>query len=194
MFYEFHTLNSSSEKGSWFAYNLPKQEDIIKRIRESKSTYFSSIPNLEEWIPEIHIIYQGNLSDTANVHLRLNYKGSTITLCSVTLTTVNYNCGAIHISNLYTEEGHGCGFSWDLLDLVERWCKWAGYTMVFGNTAGSYQNQLVPRFEKLGYTKMGVDYINSRSRNRNIWLQKILIDQDTLVEEPNDDYDEEEDI
>lgn len=187
MFYEFHTLKSSSEKGSWFPDNLPKLEDIIKRIRKSNNTYLSSIPNLEEWIPEIRIIYEGNLSDTANVHLRLNYGHSIITLCQVTLTTVNYNCGAIHLSNLNVNDGYNCGFSWDLLNIVERWCKWAGYTMVFGNTAGEYQNQLVPRFEKLGYTKMGVDYINARSSNRNIWLQKILVDQDTLDEEPDDE-------
>lgn len=189
MFYEFHTLKSSSETGSWFADNLPKREDIIKRIRESKNTYFSSIPNLEEWIPEIHIIYQGNLSDSATVYLKLNYKGNKITFCSVTLSVVNHNCGAIHLSNLCVEDGYNCGFSWDLLNIVERWCTWAGYTMVFGNTAGIYQNRLVEQFKKLGYTKMGVDYINSRSGNRNIWLQKILVDQDTLDEEPDDEED-----
>lgn len=187
MFYEFHTLKSSSEKGSWFAYNLPKQEDIIKRIRESEKYPPPNIPNLEEWKPEIRITYKGSLYNNATVYLRLNYGNNIITLCHVTLNTVEYNCGAIHLSNLCVEEGYNCGFSWDLLDLVERWCKWAGYTMVFGNTAGSYQNQLVPRFEKLGYTKMGVDYINVRSLNRNIWLQKILVDQDTLDEEPDDE-------
>lgn len=187
MFYEFHTFKSSSEEGSWFAYNLPKREDIIKRIQESNNTYLSNIPNLEEWIPEIRILYKGSLSNNATVYLRLKYKSNIITLCYVTLTTVEHNCGAIHLSNLCVEDGYNCRFSWDLLNIVERWCKWAGYTMVFGNTAGSYQNQLVPRFEKLGYTKMGVDYINSRSRNRNIWLQKILVDQDTLDEEPDDE-------
>lgn len=191
MFYEMHTLKSSHELGSWFTNNLPKREDIIKRIRVSKNGYLLNIPNLEEWIPEIHIMHRGSLSDNSTVYLRLNYKDNTITLCSVTLATVNYNCGAIHISNLYVEDGYNCGFSWDLLNIVERWCKWAGYTMVFGNTAGGYQNQLVPRFEKLGYTKMGVDYINSRSSNRNIWLQKILVDQDTLEEVDDEDEEEE---
>lgn len=119
-------------------------------------------------------------------------------LANITINEVNYNCGAIHLSNLnslYTENKLGT----QLLKAVEEWCAYAGYTIIFGNTAAG-QNNLVPYFKKLEYQEMMPHYVNARSGNWNIWLYKNLKPEakqgqenyDNDFEPDDDNYDEEE--
>jgi len=109
-------------------------------------------------------------------------------VASVSLQTIPYNCGAINISNLYCSTFIQTGLGWHLLALVEQFLKEAGYTFIFGNTAGA-QNHLIPKFEKIGWKQMAESYINPRSDNTNTWLYKIINDQ-TNLPQPNDEEEE----
>lgn len=116
-----------------------------------------------------------------------------VELASVSIHSVESNCSAVHISNINSHFGRS-GLGSLLLAKVENWCKHVGYTMLFGNTAGNLQNtRALPFFLKNGYTPMGQEYANVRSRNKNIWFQKI-INTEILEDEDNEDedYDEED--
>jgi len=116
---------------------------------------------------------------------------TSLDLASVTIHSIENNCGVVHISNFnshFSRSGLGSLF----LSKIEDWCRYAGYTMIFGNTAGTLQNsRALPFFLKNGYTPMGKEYVNVRSRNTNIWFQKII---NTEIPEDNEDeeYDEED--
>lgn len=65
--------------------------------------------------------------------------------------------------------------------------------MVFCNTAGAYQNSRAGAlFTKLGFEPMGKPYVNYRSGNLNIWMQKILRVVELSEDEDDEDFDEEE--
>ena len=114
-----------------------------------------------------------------------------IVLVSINIHSVENNCSTVHINNLnsyFRRAGLGSLF----LSKVEDWCKYVNYTMIFGNTAGITQNtNALPFFFKNGYTPMGKEYINVRSRNTNIWFQKI-INTEILEDEEDEEYDEED--
>jgi hypothetical protein len=122
-----------------------------------------------------------NQSNYANILFVLKNKSDTVVLGGINISTVSYNCGAIHISNLVSYyEGTGIGSY--ILNEVLRWLrKQAGYSLIFGNTAGD-QNEFVPTFwKKNGFSQMMPEnYINLRSENINIWIYKLLDSVETV--------------
>lgn len=97
-----------------------------------------------------------------------------IVLSSIQIATVNYNCSALHIFNLYsipTRKGMATYFMNEIL----KWAKFAGYTFIFGNTAGTQQNrEALPFFQKVGFTLLGSPYRNIRSGQHNHWIQYFI--------------------
>lgn len=95
-------------------------------------------------------------------------------LSSIKIATVNYNCSALHIFDLYsipTRKGMTTYFMNEIL----KWAKFAGYTFIFGNTAGSQQNrEALPFFKKVGFTELGNPYRNIRSGQDNHWIQYLI--------------------
>lgn len=201
MFYMNHSLVGSLKPDSWFADNpLLDKDTIVQRLTSSNNEYGRYIKEgiYTPGTPFIEVT-KTSACDKADITLLLPLLKErmvqfTANLASVTLATTQYNCGSIHVSNLYHSDGYHTKLAWDLLQHVEDWCKWCGYTMLFGNVAGHDQIKLLPKFLARGYTEMGVRYINKRSLNTNIWLQKIIQNQDNLKEEQdeNDDYYEED--
>lgn len=197
MFYMNHSLVGSLKPDSWFAHNpLLDKDTIVQRLTSSNNEYGRYIKE-GIYTPGTPFIEVTKTSDCDKADITLSLpllKGEkvqyTVNLASVTLATTQYNCGSIHVSNLYHSDGYRTKLAWDLLQHVEDWCKWCGYTMLFGNVAGHDQIKLFPKFLARGYTEMGVRYINKRSLNTNIWLQKIIQNQDNLEEEPDEDDDE----
>lgn len=202
MFYMNHSLVSSLKPNSWFTDNpLLDKDTIVQRLLSSNNEYGGYIKEgiYTPGTPFIEVTKTSDY-DKADIALLLPLlKGEkvqyTAKLARITLATTYYNCGSIHVSNLYHSDGYYTHLAWDLLQHVEDWCKWCGYTMLFGNVAGNDQIKLLPKFLDRGWTEMGVRYKNQRSRNVNIWLQKIIQNQDNIEEEPDedDDYYEEDD-
>lgn len=118
-----------------------------------------------------------------------------IPLVEVTIHSVENNCSAVHISN-FKSNFRRLRLGSLLLQYVEEWCIQVGYTIIFGNTAGNFQNtEALPFFLKNGYTPMGQEYVNVRTRNKNIWFQKIInteIPEDEEYDEEYEEYDEED--
>jgi len=195
MFYMNHSLCSSAEKNSWFhKKDFLSKDKIIECLKKSKSG-----PNIDGKTvvlldPKV-VVYKRCDDTVAELILVLPIKHTTSDriyehqYAHINLAVTQYNCGSVHLSNLYTSDGHGSGLAWEFLKLAEEWCIYAGYTMLFGNVAGSYQCSLIPKFEQAGYTKMGESYKNKRTGNVNVWLQKIIQDQDSIREEGDEDDD-----
>lgn len=194
MFYMMHSLASEGERNSWFTGNNPftleKVEEILKK-NANRNSFCNEIAREHYKImgkPTIKVQSFKNNS-SALISLLLPADINNNTLCSVQINTVEYNCGAIHINNLYSDLGYSTGLAWMLLELVEDWCRYAGYTLLFGNTAGYQQNQLVTKFESLGWEQWGPHYVNARSGNKNIWLRKLIAFAEEVID---DDEPEEE--
>lgn len=202
MFYMNHSLVSSSEPNSWFKDNpFLNKDTIVQRLTTTPNDYGKYIKDGQytPGIPYIHVTKNQDCNQ-ASIYLKLplyTKKGETpeytCKLANITISSTLYNCGSIHLSNLNTQDGYYTGLAMDFLTYIENWCIWSGYTMLFGNVAGHDQIKLLPEFLARGYTEMGVHYINKRSLNTNIWLQKIIQNQDNIEEEPDDDDDYEED-
>ena len=108
--------------------------------------------------------------------------GYQLVLAGVTISTIDSNCGAVLLSNLYSDF-HGAGFGTFLLDQVLEYLKIAGYSFILMNTAGSTQNALGDHLfvNKYGFTPMAPGiYRNIRSGNINIWYFKYLNNVDTI--------------
>lgn len=204
MFYMNHSLcDSSSGESSYFSGRVPKLPEILKRLEKSQSSlarYLQTKVLLPKSL-EIKVIKDTNCS-TAAIYLILTTSDNLqYYLANCQLSEVKYNCGAIHIANLYSDQSYGSGITWDFYKLVEDWCKYAGYTFIHGNVAGGQLN-LIPKFEKLGYKKMGKPYKNTRSGNINVWMYKLIqegadTDQPDFDEDQEDnegDYNEDEDF
>lgn len=200
MFYMNHSLVSSKEPNSWFADNpIMDDDELIQQLTSVDNDYGNYIKDgtFTPGKPFIEVI-KNESHEKAYITLRLPFlKGKTLkytaNLATVTICTTSYNCGSIHVSNLYQADGYHTHLAWNLLNHVEKWCQWCGYTMLFGNVAGYNQIKLLPKFLSRGWTEMGVRYKNARSRNVNIWLQKIIQDQDSIEEENDGEtYDDED--
>ncbi len=116
-------------------------------------------------------------------------QGLNLSLCAANLATVENNCGALHLSGLSVPNQRSGIGSLFLRDIM-KWCYKVGYTMICCNTAGKQQNdQALPFFKKHGFLQMGKSYVNARSGNINVWLQKFLRNGDptTWVDEDQDD-------
>lgn len=112
-----------------------------------------------------------------------------LSLCSAHLATVQNNCGALHLANMSAADQR-CGIGSLFLRDIMKWCHEVGYTMICCNTAGKQQNdRALPFFKKHGFLQMGKSYVNARSGNINVWLQKFLRNGDptTWVDEDQDD-------
>lgn len=127
--------------------------------------------------------------ERATIQLQIkNQDGAELCVGMLILSTVPANCGALHLAQV-NSDFQRCGFGSLVLNEVLKWATTVGYTMVFGNTAGRAQNtNALPFFKKLGFVQLGKAYVNERSGNTNVWLQKFLRPCD-----PNDHEDEEED-
>lgn len=192
MFYDHHFLCNSDNEHSFFHKKAISLTSFMKRIKSSGDVYgYSAYFKIGRFIPKsfsITVNPVGGNEERKQIQLRCNYVDReheqdpprSICVASVTIATVNYNCGAVHISNLYAGDFPKCGLGWWLYNLVEKFLLKAGYTFVFGNTAG-VQNSLVPVFEKHGWEQMNIEYINERSRNTNIWMYKMIGSQKDLV-------------
>jgi len=103
-----------------------------------------------------------------------------IQISGLKLATVFTNCGALHISNLrnnFQGQPEGTYFCYLLLKEVLKFATKAGYTFIFGNTAG-YQNDIaLPFFKRNGFIEL-IKYKNKRSSNLNIWIYKMLTEKD----------------
>lgn len=102
--------------------------------------------------------------------------GATLILATITIQTINANCGSIIISNL-SSEFTGCGFGKALLRETLRYLEEAGYSFLLLNTAGRYQNPIGTKlFQKqFGFHPLKNQvYVNKRSANANIWYFKML--------------------
>lgn len=172
-FYEGQTLQNTENKYSFFTKKrLIFPESILKKI-----------PALGQANTSIQIIYfKDEHSATVYLHSGNYY------IATCTLSTVEFNCSAIMVANLYTAHYYNKGLGWFLLDLIEQWAVYAGYTLLIGNTAGTEQNMLIPKFKEKGWIESNINYVNARTRNRNIWLYKVIAD----VEGGNDDEDDDE--
>lgn len=101
-----------------------------------------------------------------------------LAIASVTISTVHYNCSALHISNFYsvpTRSGLGSYFLKEIL----KWARIARYSFIFGNTAGSQNMQAYPFFIKNGFIPLGEEYVNPRSLSTNKWIQ-YRVPQETI--------------
>lgn len=185
MFYEGHSLQSSSHNRSFFIEErLTLPDEIQQRLtkRYPKSAQFFTEMKLF-----IEVRYYAD-NQKACIYLTGKIATESIQLAQVTLSTVEYNCSAVAVSNLYTDYFYNCGLGWYLLDLVEQWALYAGYTLFIGNTAGIDQNKLIPEFKKKGWVESNINYVNARTRNKNIWLFKVLQEVEEQNEEDEDDY------
>lgn len=194
MFYMNHTLINSTDSSSFFAEKVPKMNEIVKRLEKTTSSLGLRLQNKTR-IPknlEIRVIKNSDCN-SAFIALIIHTEVSGAKheheyfLASCTLSEVNYNCGAVHLANLYTGESYGSDIIWDFYKLIEDWCIYANYTFIHGNVAGR-QLTLIPKFENLGYKKMGKPYKNVRSGNINVWMYK-LIQEGADTDKPSSDED-----
>lgn len=112
-----------------------------------------------------------------------------VSLCTACLATIEHNCGVLHLSGMSSSSQRG-GIGSLFLQEIMKWCYEVGYTMICCNTAGNQQNtQVLPFFKKHGFLQMGKSYVNARSGNINVWLQKFLRNGNptTWVDENQDD-------
>jgi len=184
-FYEGHTLSSTSDKHSFFT-----KERLVLPDKILKKT-----PELAKAKLTIQVRYY---KDECSAIVSLYADSACLSSC--VLSTVEYNCSAVMIANLYCNLYFHKGLGWFLLDLVEQWAEYAGYTLLIGNTAGTDQNRLIPKFKEKGWVESNINYVNTRTRNKNIWLYKVIAeaeeegpeeDDDEYYEEENSDEDEE---
>lgn len=203
MFYEGHRLLGSDSKNSFFRehpkYLAFTSEDFFNRLHKvphknnNYVEYFKKY-GAKEAVPSLVVSMR---QDGCSAFIQLKFQvtlhdGSIHNLpaANVSITTVNSNCGAIHMSGLTSPELVGLGYAKDLFELVLEYLKYAGYTFLFGNTAG-YQNNYVKKLESWGFKRMAEPYINPRSRQENIWLFKFIQTPPTLEEiSEEDNYDE----
>jgi len=198
--YEIHTLADSNHPDP---YGYPgylkcppvNSINFSKVNSDSDLGYYLKHLNLES------LRFKVNKTSTfegATIKLILNFKKKTnkeefiYVLGSIKLSAINHNCGSVHISNLNSMIPN-LGIGKLLLEEVENWCRTVGYTMLFGNTAGSQNKYALPFFEKFGYKRMGEPYKNVRSGNTNIWFFKLIQEQPKEIDlQENEDDDEDE--
>jgi hypothetical protein len=187
-FYSNHLLKEKTGEKDRYGrdvgfFELPDINELKKKVKQkyknwylcyfdkenSPSTFVSKLQyhfNYHEINKQVTISICGNTSESY----------SSPTFASITLSTVNYNCGAVQISNLISEIG-GCGIGKFLLEQVLKFLEEAGYSFVLMNTAGGYQNKLGKAFfeKKFGFIPMkDFCYVNQRSGNVNVWYCKYL--------------------
>lgn len=195
-FYEGHTLANTGKTRSFF------NEKRLAITDEFRQKCIKKNPRYAEFFGDMKLsvtIYFYADAQKAHIHLTGNTATDFIHLAQVTISTVEYNCSAVSVSNLYGDFFYGLGFGWYLYDLVEQWALYAGYTLFIGNTAGIDQNKLIPKFEKRGWIQSNINYVNARTRNKNIWLFKVLQkveeeDEDDGYYEDDTDSDHDEDF
>lgn len=189
-FYEVFTLNDSKKFMNCVQGLLkaPTVEEISARLEKSSTwrAYYSKHFKVTDCYYKVtcSVPYE-----RATIQLIVeSQNGDQLCVSMLILSTVQANCGALHLAKVQTDF-QSCGFGSLILNEVLKWATTVGYTMVFGNTAGRAQNTYaLPFFKKLGFVQLGKAYVNGRSGNTNVWLQKFLRPCD-----PNDHEDEEED-
>lgn len=190
-FYEVFTLNDS-EKLTNIVRGLlkaPTVEEISAQLAKSSTwrTYYAKQFKITNCYYRVTC---ANPYERATIQLIVESQDTGGQLCvsGLVLSTVQANCGALHLAQISTDFQR-CGLGSLVLNEVLKWATTVGYTMIFGNTAGREQNTYaLPFFKKLGFVQFGKAYVNGRSGNTNVWLQKFLRPCD-----PNDHEDEEED-
>lgn len=189
-FYEVLTLNDSNKltHGVQGLLKAPTVEEISAKLIKSATwrNYYSKQFTVTDCYYKVtcDIPYE-----RATIQLIVeNGEGGQLCVSMLILSTIQANCGALHLAQVHSDFQR-CGFGSLVLNEVLKWATTVGYTMVFGNTAGLAQNTYaLPFFKKLGFVQLGKAYVNARSSNTNVWLQKFLRPCD-----PNDYEDEEED-
>ena len=197
--YEIHTLGDSKETVSGFKgyLNAPDLEETIEKLK-THGLHKHYIDNGKFQGIEFKV-YKDNNNTEASIYLRVSWtennanNNTYLDIARVYISSVPSNCGAVFISALEVwnkRAGIATFFMKEILD----WCYFAGYTMVFCSTAGEYQNRVAGNlFTKLGFEPMGKPYVNYRSGNLNIWMQKILRDVEPSEDEDDEDlWDDEE--
>ena len=174
-FYSGHTLSNTADRNSFFTKEKLVLPDKI----------LNKVPTLAQANLTIQI-YNHKEDCMRRIYLYADDK----CIASCTLSTVEYNCSAIMVANLYTENYYNKGLGWFLLDLIEQWAIYAGYTLLIGNTAGREQNNLIYKFKKKGWIESNIQYVNARTSNKNIWLYKVIAE--AIEQEEADDYYEED--
>jgi len=202
------TTNRYHQKG---CFTSPNSQELLKKILPVNSYYQKMYGEAVEK-GNLDVVWDFLISDTfACVSLKVKRKDTdqkVLTLGSVCLSTTQYNCGSLHISNLNTEFP-GKGIASFILREVLKYCYLAGYSFIFMNTAGVWQNEVGKYFfeRKFGFKPMKrLVYRNKRSGNNNVWYYKFLEgvtrvpyenafeanEEDEEIEDFFEDYPEEE--
>lgn len=200
--YEIFTLKDTNSESNPGYYGYLKAPDItnVKWKEFSKDTTIGFY--LDRFIPEKFefTVVPSSSYDKATVILNLHMKNKdkskkesspVLKIATICISSVNFNCGAVHLSNLnsyFTRKGFGDY----LLNEVIDWCKKVGYTIVFGNTAGDQNRYALPFFEKRGFKRMAEPYKNIRSGNTNIWIHKLIKEEATEISEDDEDFEDED--
>jgi len=189
-FYEVLTLNDSKKltNGVKGLLKAPTVEEFHAKLIKSATwrNYYSKQFKVTDCYYKVTC---KTPYERATIQLIIeNQDGGQQCVGTLILSTVQANCGALHLAQVQTDfKRYGLGSL--ILNEVINWATTVGYTMVFGNIAGRTQNtHALPFFKKLGFVQFGKAYVNVRSGNTNIWLQKFLCPCD-----PSDHTDEEED-
>lgn len=167
MFYNYHTMHDSKQKeSSFFGLLTAPFIDNVKPVIENQV-------HLSSWEGAtcFFSVKKNHDIDHAFIKLVVQAKdGYIVDLGGVELCTVNFNCGVIHLSNLFSNFRRK-GFGTLILKEVIHWAERAGYTLIICNTAGLWQNRAAGKlFKHVGFKAFGRKYKNKRSNNTNVWL------------------------
>jgi len=182
MFYDGHTLQSTDARNSFFNKKQLELSDEYRQLLSKQNSKFTDF--LKEMDLKVTVNYFADNS-RAIICLDGTTPENKSSFAKVTISTVEHNCSAILVSDLYSAYYYSLGLGWFLLDLIEQWAIYAGYTLLLGNTAGSEQNLLIPTFKEKGWIESDIQYINARTNNKNIWLYKVIANAEEA--EPTDE-------
>lgn len=177
----------------WFGLlKAPSLPDILKLLEQS--TYFKAHYSKVQFTDCRYKVVQNKEVTSATIVLELTLtNGGALYLAGCVLSSVHHNCGTLHLSG-FNSEFKKCGIGTILLNDVLNWAIGCGYTMIHGNTAGTAQNTVaLPFFKKHGFLQMGKSYVNQRSGNVNVWIQKLIVPcspQNYVDEDQDDDWDD----
>lgn len=200
-FYASHFLYDPSykdrygNKGNIVPPSFEEVKKLIKQVNIPYYDHYFSGKNKEITVDNIKTEVNLRCEGTQAIVSFCAYKGASkyITLCSVTLSTIDSNCGSILISNLRSDF-RGTRLATTLFEQILKYCELAGYSYLLLNTAGGYQNTFGKHYfqKRYGFNPVGNPYVNKRSRNVNIWYEKHLLGVQKVQLDEAIDYQEEE--
>jgi hypothetical protein len=212
LYQDVYLADSNSYKNPYNGHSGKLVAPTYEELERAMATVLSQFGT--DWIPAKAPVFGVNREVNGaaiwlEVYVAKGTQTETVTVASLQINCIANNCGTLQITNI---NGLYKGFAKFLVAAVINWAKFAGYTNLIGNTAGTYQNgyPLTWLRNKFGALDWGTPYKNARSGNVNVWftIPLILVEQaeippEELVDEdpdyPDDDeddysYDEEEEF